>query len=268
MNASGQQYWREVRFPLILRYPSVHKGETVAKPNFDYPAVLDLFRQHLDPKRSQSASFLIWYLENYYRLDTQAAIDSVCDQRGDRGVDGIFVNDSDETVTVFQGTISQKNTTIGDKSLREFAGTLTQFRDAKSVRGLASAVGNNLLATLIKRLDLETKVGTYKLRGEFLSNVDLDGNGQKFMDTATNLEFVGRTRLSDTYISDSRDIPVHPKATFNIVGFTTAEYTVDANTKALIVPIKATELVNLSGISDQSLFAYNVRGPLGKTGVN
>jgi hypothetical protein len=43
---------------------------------------------------------------------------------------------------------------------------------------------------------------------------------------------------------------------------------VDANTKAVIAPIKATELVKLSGISDQSLFAYNVRGPLGKTGVN
>jgi AIPR protein len=244
------------------------KGGTVGKPNFDYPAILDLFPQHLDPKRSQSASFLIWYLENYYRLDTQAAIDSVCDQRGDRGVDGIFVNDSDETITIFQNTISQKNTAIGDKSLREFAGTLTQFRDAASVKAVSSAVGNNLLAALIRRLDLETKVGTYKLRGEFLSNVDLDGNGKTFLDTTTNLEFIGRSRLSDTYISDSRDIPVHPKATFDIVGFTSAEYTVDANTKALIVPIKATELVNLSGISDQSLFAYNVRGPLGKTGVN
>jgi hypothetical protein len=30
--------------------------------NLDYPAILELFRQHLDPKRSESASFLIWYL--------------------------------------------------------------------------------------------------------------------------------------------------------------------------------------------------------------
>ena len=58
--------------------------------NFDYPAILDLFRQHLDPKRSESASFLIWYLENYYRLDTLEAVDSVCDQRGDKGVDWHF----------------------------------------------------------------------------------------------------------------------------------------------------------------------------------
>jgi AIPR protein len=91
---------------------------------------------------------------------------------------------------------------------------------------------------------------------------------QGFLKTATNIAFIGKTRLTDTYISDSRDIPVHPKATFNIAGFGISEYAVDANTRALIVPIKATELVKLSGISDQSLFAYNVRGPLGKTGVN
>jgi hypothetical protein len=241
----------------------------VGKLNLDYPHIRDHFKQHIDPKRSESASFLIWYLENYYRLDTEGATDSVCDQRGDKGVDGIFVNDGDETITVFQGTISQKNTSIGDKSLREFAGTLTQFKDAASVKALAASAGNNLLAALIKRLDIEGKISSYRLRGEFLSNVDMDVNGKNFIDSsATNFEFVGRTRLQNTYISDTRDIPVHPKATFDILGFTASEYIVDASRKALIVPIKATELVKLDGISDQSLFAYNVRGPLGKTGVN
>ena len=241
----------------------------MAKPNLNYPAILNLFPQHIDPKRSQSASFLIWYLENYYRLDKQDAIDSVCDQRGDKGVDGVYVNDSDETITIFQGTISQKSdTTIGDKSLREFAGTLTQFKDAASVKALAVAAGNNLLAELIRRLDLDTKVGKYKLRGEFLTNIEYDANGKNFLDVTPNIEFVGRNRLETTYISDSRDIPVHPKATFDIIGFTATEYAVDSNTKALIAPVKATELVKLSGIADQSLFAYNVRGPLGKTGVN
>lgn len=241
----------------------------MAKLNLNYPAILKLFPQYIDPKRSQSASFLIWYLENYYRLDPQDATDSVCDQRGDKGVDGIFVNDSDETITIFQGTISQKSdTTIGDKSLREFAGTLTQFKDSASVKTLVSAAGNNLLSDLIKRLNLETKVGKYKLRGEFLTNIEYDANGKNFLAATPNIEFVGRNRLETTYISDSRDIPVHPKATFDIIGFTPTEYAVDANTKALIAPIKATELVKLSGIADQSLFAYNVRGPLGKTGVN
>jgi hypothetical protein len=49
-------------------------------------------------------------------------------------VDGIYVNSSDETIVILQTTISQKaNSTIGDKSLREFAGILTQFRDAAAI---------------------------------------------------------------------------------------------------------------------------------------
>jgi hypothetical protein len=235
----------------------------------DYPGILDLFPQHIDPKRSQSASFLIWYLENYYRLDAREAVDAVCDQRGDKGVDGIFLNENDETITIFQATISQKSdTTIGDKSLREFAGTMTQFKDAASVNTLIESAGNNQLATLLKRLDLAAKVGTYKVRGEFLTNIECDANGENFLKINQAIQFIGKSRLENTYISDSRDIPIHPKATFNIVGFTPTEYTVDANTRALIAPIKATDLVKLSGISDQSLFAYNVRGPLGRTGVN
>ncbi len=95
----------------------------------DYPGILDLFKQHIAPKRTESAAFLIWYLENYYRLEEPEAIDAVCDYHGDKGVDGIFVNDNDQTITIFQSVISQKSDrTIGDVALKEFAGTLTQFR--------------------------------------------------------------------------------------------------------------------------------------------
>jgi hypothetical protein len=125
---------------------------------------------------------------------------------------------------VFQATISQKNNAvIGDKSLREFAGTLTQFKDAESIKALIAAAGKNLLASLAKRLNLETKITTHKLRGEFLTNIEVDTNGKRFLDASPHLEFVGMTRLLDTYISDSRDVPVHTRATFDIVGFTATE---------------------------------------------
>ena len=103
----------------------------------------------------------------------------MCDQRGDKGVDGIFVNDGDETITVLQTTISQKaNATIGDKSIREFAGTLTQFKDGKSIKAMIAAAGKNRLSSLARRLDLENKIGSYKLRGEFVTNIESDTNGQ------------------------------------------------------------------------------------------
>jgi hypothetical protein len=238
-------------------------------PNVDYPHLLALFPEHLHPKRSESASFLIWYLENYYRLDTLEAVDAVCDQRGDKGVDGIFVNDNDETVTVFQAKINQSsNTSIGDKSLREFAGTLTQFTSAEKIQNLIDSAPNTQLVSLIKREEILNKINTHELRGEFLSNVDLDGNGADFLNSEPNITFVGKTILNTTYISNERNLPIHRPASFDVSGFQVTEYIVDATTKAVIAPIKATELVTLDGISDQTLFSFNVRGPLGKTKVN
>lgn len=237
--------------------------------NVDYPALLNLFPQHLAPKRNESASFLIWYLENYYRLDTLEAVDSVCDNRGDKGVDGIFVNENDQTITIFQSVISQRpGRTIGDSSLREFAGTLTQFKDAASAEATIRASNNTQLAALAKRVELFTKLVSHKVRGEFLANMDVDANGVAFLNNAPQITFVGKTDLISTYISDQRDIPAHAPAKFDIVGYQISEYIVDADTKAVIAPIKATELIALDGIADQSIFAYNVRGPLGKTQVN
>lgn len=237
--------------------------------NVNYPDLLTLFPEHIDPKRSESASFLIWYLENYYRLDSLEAVDSVCDKRGDKGVDGIFVNDNDKTITVFQSKINQSSdTTIGDASLRAFAGTLSQFKDAETIQNLITSAGGAQVAALAKRLDLVNKIGTHELRGEFLSNVNLDKNGDGFLKSTRNITFVGKTILESTYISDKRDVPVHAPVTFDIGGFHVTEYTVGSKTKAIIAPIKATELITLKGIADQSIFAYNVRGPLGRTQVN
>lgn len=235
----------------------------------DYPQLLELFPGHLNPKRSESASFLIWYLENYYRLDTQEAVDSVCDNRGDKGVDGIFINDNDRTITVFQSVISQRSgRTIGDASLREFAGTLTQFKDAVSVEALIKAAGAAQLASLAKRVDLLNRISTYSLRGEFVTNIDIDSNGVAFLEITPGIVFIGKDTLLTTYISDTREIPQHAPARFDVVGYQISEYIVDAETKAIIAPVKAKELIALDGIADQSLFAYNVRGPLGKTQVN
>ena len=246
-----------------------HRTLRASMINIDYPKLLDLFSEHLNPKRTESASFLIWYLQNYYRLDETEAVDCVCDQRGDKGVDGVFVNDGDSTITVFQSKINQKsNTTIGDASLREFSGTLTQFATAKALSIIQASAKNVMLGKLITRLDLLNKIATHRLRAEFVSNVEIDQNGIDFLKTGQQIIFVGKKTLTSTYISDQRDPTVHNPIKFDVGGFTVSEYTVDADTKATIAPIKATELVKLEGIANQSLFEYNVRGPLGKTGVN
>jgi hypothetical protein len=237
--------------------------------NVDHPDILRLFEELRDPKRWDSSAFLIWYLENYYRLESQEAIDSVCDRGNDKGIDGIWVNDSTETITVFQSKLLESPAkTIGDASLRTFAGTLRQFETAQGLQAMVDAAGLAEVAKLIARLDLLPKIGSYTVRGEFLTNVNIDGNGTPFLASAPNITFVGKDYLESRYISDTRDVYVHTPQVFDTSGYTTTEYVVDKTTKAIIAPVKASELVRLQGISDQSLFDQNVRGPLGKTTIN
>ena len=237
--------------------------------NLEYPSILKLFSEYLDPKRTESASFLIWYMENYYRLDKLEAVDAVCYQSGDKGVDGIYVNDNDLTITVIQSRISQRaDRTIGDSSLREFYGTLAQFRNAASISNLIKTGGDADVVRLVQRLDLLNKISTHELRGEFVSNIDIDTNGSSFIDQTPEISFIGGTQLNQHYISDERITPVKDPVQFDILGFSTSEYVVDAERKSITAPIKARELASLQGIADQSLFAFNVRGPLGRTQVN
>lgn len=234
-----------------------------------YPRLLDLFSQHLSPKRTESASFLIWYLENYYRLDTLEAVDAVCDQRGDRGVDGIYVNDDAETIIVFQSRISQRaDRTVGDTPLKEFYGTLSQFKNRGTVEQLMNASKATQLALLIERADVLNKMAAYQVRGVFIANIDKDKNADDFLKLHPTISFCGRKSLQESYIQEKRTRPVATEARFDIGGFSVSEYKVDAATRAVIAPVRADQLIKLRGIADQSLFALNVRGSLGRTKVN
>ena len=238
-------------------------------PNLSYPEILELFVDHRDPKRTESASFLIWYLEHYYRLDTLEAVDCVCDQSGDRGIDGIYVNEDTNTIDIFQSKLFQSTKrTLGDKPLREFRGTLSQFESKEVLQNLADTAGGAEVSNLISRLDLVKKLPTYTVRGVFLTNVDTDANAEAFLSGEPFINVIGKKELESTYISNNRKILPTSRISFDITGIPICKYIVDASTSVLIAPIKAHELVSLNGISDQSVFAFNVRGPLGRTQVN
>ena len=237
-------------------------------PSFDYPEILDVVADYRDPKRSESAAFLIWYLTNYYRLDPDEAVDCVCDQMGDKGIDGIYVDDDVQTIYVFQARLSQKPRTVGDVALKEFAGTLAQLANSDSVRDLIASAGHAEVATLLDRLEVADKITDYDVRGEFVCNMDLDANGTAYLQHTDNIAFSGRSSLASSFVSEQRDAPVATPVSFDVSAFKVTEYAVDTTVKAFIAPIRSRELVTLGGIANQSIFTHNVRGPLGKTNVN
>ena len=197
------------------------------------------------------------------------AVDSVCDQPGDKGVDGIYINDNEGTIDVFQSKISQRpGRYIGDAALKEFHGTLSQFENSSAIQNLIDSGGDADVVKLVKRLDLLNKIDDYDLRGVFVANIDIDLNGESYLKTNPLITFVGKEKLINSYISEQRTIPQTDAAVFDISGFSLSEYVVDSSTNAIIAPVRARELAKLDSIADQSLFAYNVRGSLGRTQVN
>lgn len=237
--------------------------------DLSYSNILSLIEPYLASKRSESASFLIWYFTNYLRLDSLDSIDAVCDQSGDKGIDGIYLNTEANVIEVYQSKISQRvGTTIGDKALREFQGTLSQLETRDSIDNLLTTSGDAQVAKLIERLDLKKYVAEYDVVGYFICNSELDQNGSNFLAGSDSIRFIGRSNLECTFVSSGRNLPAAPPAVFNISGYETSEYIVDADHSAIIAPIKASELVGLEGIANQEIFAFNVRGPLGKTQVN
>jgi len=240
----------------------------MASLNLSYPAILDHFGKHRVPGRTESRSFLGWFLENYFRLEQLRVEDSICDGPDDKGVDGIYVDPTLELIYVFQSRLMQKESkTLGDSALREFAGTLTQFNSADSLTTLAHSTGNIELKNLILDEVLAAKIEGYELRGVFLTNAVLDTNGKTFLATCKQISVYDGDRLEADWLPMGDTEPVEKKMAFHLDGLGHIEYKTE-NATVYVVSLRGTELVQMAGIESQALFAWNVRQSLGRTKVN
>lgn len=95
---------------------------------------------------SESASFLVWFLENVYRLDEVEARDAVCDNTLDKGVDGIYVDHNDQEVHFLQAKIRQAtNGTIGDVGPKNLVASVQQSMQGR--RSRQSSMGTQTLSS-------------------------------------------------------------------------------------------------------------------------
>ncbi len=243
--------------------------QTMTTLNLSYPAILTHFGRHLVAGRTESRAFVAWFLEHYLRLEETEAQDAVCDGPDDKGVDGIYVDENLERIDVFQAKLFQNpSKTLGDTALKEFVGTLDQFRSDTTLSTLAASTKNSELAKLIKEHDLPRLIRAgYSIRGVFITNAPADGNGQSYLASRDDVVLYDAAGLLRSYIHNQPTPPIAASRSFDITGYDYVEYrTPDA--KAVVVPILASELVALDGIANGDLFAWNVRQSLGRTKVN
>ena len=238
--------------------------------NLDYPDVLDHFGKHNVPGRSGSRAFLGWFLEHYFRLEQLEVEDSICDGPDDKGIDGVYVDTTLEVIYVFQSRLMQSNSkTLGDAALREFAGSLSQFDSPESVDALAASTGNIELKNLIIDNKLAEKVVSpdYQVRGIFVTNAELDANGRSFSFQQHQILVYDRSRIIRDWLPLGDTDPIQKLVSFHLDGLGQIEYTTK-DAKVFVVSLRANELVELAGIENQALFAWNVRQSLGRTKVN
>ena len=243
--------------------------QNVNETDFAYPEILNRFGEHLKPGRMETRAFLGWFLEHYFRIDGILVEDSICDGSDDKGVDGIYVDSVSEVVYVFQSKLIQKaSRTIGDSILREFSGALQQFSCAQAVRDLASSTGNNELKGLLISEDIAAKVESgYAVRGIFLSNIDLDSNGQEYLIRTGGMMVFDRAKLIEDWLPPGASEPISSTIQFHLDGLGNIEYKTD-DASVFVVSLRASELIQMAGIESQALFAWNVRKSLGRTKVN
>ena len=152
-----------------------------------------------------SKRFLRWFLENVFRIEPQDADDAVVDSKQDTGIDGIFVDDITETIYLFQSkTRESDNATLGDTDLKEFVGSLEQFKTSDAIEVLLNSKANPLLKAAITRNDLKAKVaGGFSIEGIFLTYIPENDDAKDFMKSApSNVSLYDATRIANEYIGN------------------------------------------------------------------
>lgn len=223
--------------------------------------------------KTESITFLNWFLENLYRLESVTADDSICDSQNDKGVDGIYVDTNNEEIHFFQCKIRQKDVgTIGDVALKAFLASVLQFDSTEKISAILGGDADPGLKKLLERLEIGDLLQKgYKLVAVYVSNERADGASRAYADIEPRLRIYDRDTIAASFIDADQGIGVQGSFNFDVSYVAPLEMTIDQAgnaAKVFVFPARAQELVALKGIADTSLFTKNVRYDLGNTPVN
>ena len=222
---------------------------------------------------SESASFLVWFLENVYRLEETDARDAICDHQNDKGIDGIYVDHNNEEIHFLQAKIRQEDhRKVGDVGPKNLMGSVAQFNSSDKVATILNGNADNELKRLIIRIKLADMVEAgYRLIGVYVTNESNNDDSAEYAAVTPNIRIFDRDEISAHMIEVDATEGKKQSFTFDTSYVDPLEMKVGAGPDAptmYVFPARALQLVHMEGIADGSLFRENVRYTLGNTSVN
>jgi len=245
----------------------------VKPDDFDYPKLTTTLAPYVKKGWPESPAFLDWFFENVFRLDETEAHDAICDKPNDKGIDGVYVDHTLETIFFFQSKIRQGDAPkFGDPPLRDFAGTLLQVDTPEKIEALLQSGAHPELKRVLAKNNVKALLTKgYKISGVYVTNEILDANGKEYLaigDAAKRIQVYDRTRIADELIDLDAAQGIQGEYTFDVSYVEPMKFEVGKTATTYVFPAKAVELAELQGIADGTLFSQNVRFSLGNTSVN
>ncbi len=228
-------------------------------------------RSYENGVRGDSANFLAWFLINFFKLEEEEALSLICDSQNDKGIDGIYVDDLNEEVYLFQTKYSPTpGSDQGDNDLRNFVGAKSWFDTQENIELLDTSFASIELKSLVERVKAFDAIDRqYDLYQVFVTNKTFDYNANDFLQVAgDNFIAFDFDRMSTEYIYAGEDKSVQDTFSFKYDSDNMIQGQILERFDYYIFPVKVKEIVQLKGIEDKTLFARNVRYGLGRTRVN
>lgn len=221
----------------------------------------------------ESASFLVWFLENVYRLEETDARDAVCDHANDKGIDGIYIDHNNEEIHFLQAKIRQKDHgKVGDVGPKNLMGSVAQFDTSDKVATVLSGNADDELKGLVTRIQLADMVAAgYKLIGVYVTNESNNDDSVGYAAVTPDVRIFDRGEISARVVQVDTAEGKKGSFKFDTSYVDPLEMKVGAGEDAptmYVFPARAVQLVHMEGIADGSLFRENVRYTLGNTAVN
>jgi hypothetical protein len=243
-------------------------------PEREYQLIAEGVAPRQTGTRSRSAALLAWFLEAVWRVEPEEVDDAICDGPGDKGIDGLLVDDTLGEITVLQSKHrDDPDAGQGDADLERLVGAAAYFESPEAVDGLLRAHPNPELTRLLTRLEIRDRVasGAHATRVVFVTNGTLDPAGRDYV-----VAMGGRQPPLDVW-DQPRLAPIaertgRPELLAHRIVFSTSSSPAvierDGRPQLAAGFVLASELVNLPGIEDLSLFDRNVRLSEGRTRIN